>query len=77
MKATPGAVALAFWLGSLQDLSGDELLTTLWGHALDGNRRVILDAGLRAKQLGLIHVRVGGQVTEIDATAVDPFTEAR
>ncbi len=72
---TPGAAAFAFWLGSLEALSGEQLLTTFWARVFDGGRSALLDAAMRARQLGLIHVRVGGQVTEIDATIVDPTGE--
>jgi len=72
---TPGAVAFAFWLGSLEALSGEQLLTTFWARVFDGGRSALLDAAMRARQLGLVHVRVGGQVTEIDATIVDPTGE--
>jgi hypothetical protein len=77
VKPTPGAVAFAFWLGVVQDLSGEELLTTLWAGVLDSSRHALLDVAMRAKQLGLLHVRVGGQVTEIDAASLDPFGEVR
>ena len=75
VQPTPGAVAFAFWLGSLEALSGEQLLTTFWARVFDGGRSALLDAATRARQLGLIHIRVGGQVTEIDATMVDPLLE--
>ena len=72
---TPAAVAFAFWLGSLEALSGEQLLTTFWARVFDGGRSALLDAATRARQLGLIHIRMGGHVTEIDATMVDPLAE--
>lgn len=51
----------------------DELadLTSRWAGVLDGTGRELLPVVLQAKQLGLIHARAGGGVTEIDASRLD------
>lgn len=72
---TPGAVAFALWLGSLQSLAGDELLHTIWVTVLDRSPDAALDLTLRAKQLGLVHARSGGGVVEIDPSGLDAFGE--
>lgn len=76
VTATPGAAAFAFWLGSLEGLTGEQLITTLWASVLDGNRRTLTDCAVRARQLGLIHARVGGQVIEIDPSCLGETAEA-
>jgi len=75
VEPTPGAVAFALWLGSLHSLSGEELLSTPWTCVFDRTPEMLLDTVLRAKQLRLIHARIGGGVVEIDPIAVDPYAE--
>lgn len=72
VEPTPGAVAFALWLGGVQGLAGESLLTSGWAQVLDAPPSRLLDLTLRAKQLGLVHARVGGGVVEIDARALDP-----
>lgn len=71
---TPGALTLALWLGSLEGLSGQALLDTPWTRVLDCTGQRLLPVALQAKQLGLIHVRAGGGVVEIDTSGLDPLT---
>jgi hypothetical protein len=65
---SPGAVAYAVWLGSLQGLEGVNLLTSGWCRVFDGSRQRLLDMALRAKQLGLVRGSVGGDVVHLDPT---------
>lgn len=74
VKPTPGATALAVWLGSLQGLAGEGLLESGWARALDVSPSELLDQVLRAKQLGLLRARVGGGVIEIQSQGLDAFT---
>ena len=69
---TPGAVALALWLGALEGLAGEALLRCRWIRVFDVTPGELMAPMLRAKQLGLIHVRFGGDVVEIDAQRLDP-----
>lgn len=71
VNPTPGAVALALWLGSLEDLAGEQLLRSPWARVLDRSPRELEPLVLRAKQLGLITASIGGGTTEIDATKLD------
>ena len=64
VRPTPGAVAFAIWLGSLQGISGEGLLQTSWSQVLDQSPTDLLDLALRAKQLGLLNARVGGGIVE-------------
>ncbi|MCC6785239.1 MAG: hypothetical protein IT457_20485 [Planctomycetes bacterium] len=69
---TPCSVAFALWLGSLEGLSGEYLLGTLWATALDATPNRLFDCALEAKQLGLLRAVAGGGVREIDVSGLDP-----
>ena len=55
------------WLGSLEGLAGEQLLSCRWAKVLDRVGVEVIEFVLRAKQLGLLHARIGGGVGEIDA----------
>ena len=74
--ATPGAVAYALWLGTLEGLGGEGLLSGRWTAVLDRRGHELLPLVLQAKQLGLLQARVGGGVIEIDASRLDPAWKA-
>ena len=68
---TPGSVAAALWMGELEDLAGEQLLACRWARVLDRAGGGLVEFVLQAKQLGLIHARIGGGVVEIDASRLD------
>lgn len=68
---TPGSLAFAMWMGTLEGLAGEALLGCRWTRVLDRTGRELLPVALQAKQLGLIHARAGGGVVEIDASRLD------
>ena len=63
---TPGATAMALWMGGLEGLAGEQLLSSHWARVLDRSSGQLTEFALQAKQLGLIHARIGGGVVEID-----------
>ncbi|RMH01947.1 MAG: hypothetical protein D6702_10150 [Planctomycetota bacterium] len=71
-QPTPGAVAFALWLGAVEGKAGEDLTTTLWAAALDRPPHRLLDLTLQASRLGLVKARIGGGVTAIDVSALDP-----
>jgi hypothetical protein len=71
VAATPGSLALALWLGSLEDLAGEQLLDTRWTSVFDQSPRALEAVVLRAKQIGLVNANIGGGTTEIDASGLD------
>jgi hypothetical protein len=73
VSPTPGSLAFALWLGSVEGLAGEPLLETRWTRVLDRTGRELLPLALEARQLGLIHARAGAGVVEIDASRLDPF----
>jgi hypothetical protein len=74
---TPGALALALWLGSVEGLAGEQLLRSGWARVLDRGPSELAPLALRAKQLGLIHASIGGGTTEIDASELDALRMER
>ena len=68
---TPGAVALALWMGGREGLAGQQLLGGRWTRILDRSPESLVEFVLQAKQLGLVHARLGGGVVEIDASRID------
>jgi hypothetical protein len=77
VKPSPGPVAAALWLGSLDKLAGEQLLTTRWTRVLDRTGQGLMDTVLEAKQLGVINARAGGGVTEIDVRWLERQTMER
>ena len=69
---TPGAVAMALWLGELQGLAGLSLLDSDWAAVLDRTGPAMLPFALEARRYGLIHARAAGNVVEIDTRRLDP-----
>lgn len=74
---TPSTVAMALWLGTVEGQAGPALLDTQWTRLLDRTGPSLLGVAKQAKQRGLIHLRAGGGITEIDARELDPFTSRR
>ena len=68
---TPGAVAFALWMGGLEGLAGQPLLNSRWPRIFDRSPERLIEFVLQAKQLGLVHARIGGGVIEIDARRID------
>lgn len=72
LAPTPGAVALALWLGEVQGLAGLSLLDSDWAAILDATGPAMLPLALEARRHGLIRARAAGTVVEIDARRLDP-----
>ena len=67
---TPGAVALALWMGGLEGLAGQPLLNSRWPRIFDRSPESLVEFVLQAKKLGLVHARIGGGIVEIDASRI-------
>ena len=63
---TPGAVALACWMGSVEGLGGESLLRSRWAQVLDETGSALEPLVLQARRLGLLQARIGSGVFEID-----------
>jgi hypothetical protein len=76
-QPTPAVVAFALWLGHLGDLAGEDLLTSYWSKTLDRAPVALAELTLEAKRLGLVRASIGGGITDIDPSGLDPLTQAR
>ncbi len=72
---TPGAVAMALWLGELQGFAGLSLLDSDWAAVLDRVGSEMLSLALEARRHGLIRACAAGNVVEIDTHRLDPAVE--
>jgi len=72
VQAPPAAVAFALWLGNAAGFRGEELLTSGWIAALDGTASSARGLALEAKRLGLIDLRISGDVIELGLDRLDP-----
>ncbi len=71
-RPTPGAVALALWLGWLGGRGGGALLDSSWARFLGRSGASLLPLALAASQLGLIRARATADIIEIDPRSLDP-----
>jgi hypothetical protein len=72
ISATPAAVAFALYLGTALGFRGDELLTSGWIKVLDCVPSQALDLAIEAKRLGLLDLRVAGDVFDLNLDRLDP-----
>ncbi len=77
VRPTVGPVVLALWFGSLEGRGGTGLLSSPWTTVLDASGEALIPHVLHARQLGLLHARIGGGVVEIDCRSVDPGPTGR
>lgn len=70
--ATPRLVAFALYLGTGAGLRGDDLLTSGWIKTLDCPPSQALDLAIEAKRLGLLDLRVAGDVFDLSLSRLDP-----
>jgi hypothetical protein len=71
VRATPASLALAVYLGHLAGLRGNELLASGWTAVLDCSISKAQELALEAKRLGLIDLRIGGDVLELNFDRLD------
>lgn len=71
VNPSPGPLAFALWLGTLEGVAGEQLLRSRWARVLDRNAGELEPVVLRAKQLGLVTANIGGGTAEIDASRLD------
>jgi hypothetical protein len=72
VQPTPAAVAFALYLGTALGLRGEELLTSGWIKALDCTPSQALELAIEAKRLGLLDLRVAGDVFDLNLDRLDP-----
>jgi len=71
IEPTPAAVTFALYLGAKLGFRGDELLTSGWIKALDCTPSQALDLAIEAKRLGLLDLRIAGDVFDLNLDRLD------
>ncbi len=71
IEPTPGALALAVWLGAQEGIGGAALLDSRWARVLDRTSRELVEVAFQAQRHGLLEVRRGGGVFAIEAGGLD------
>src|SRR5207249_8782694 len=72
VKATPAAVAFALYVANAAGFHGQEILTSAWLKVLDCTTSNAMELALEAKRIGLIDLRVAGDVFELNLDRLDP-----
>lgn len=74
IEPTPASVAFALWIGEAQGYHGSSALNTIWTAVLDAEGHDLIDLVLAAKRRGLIGAQIGGGLTEIDTSPLNPVS---
>jgi hypothetical protein len=73
VKATPGSLGFALYLGYSVGFRGEELLSSRWVAVLDCTMASARELALDAKRLGLIDLRIAGDVWDLGLQRLDPW----
>ncbi len=73
VRATPGSVAFGLYLGHLVGFRGAALFATGWIALLDCSPAGARELALEAKRIGLIDLRIAGQVIDLVLDRLDPI----
>ncbi len=73
VRATPASVAFALYLARAAGFNVKETLTTGWAKVLDCGPTAALDHAMTAKRLGLIDLRMAGDLIDLRLHRLDPF----
>jgi hypothetical protein len=75
VQPTPRTVAFALYLGAAVGFHGEDLLSSGWLKALDCTPSQALNLAIEAKRLGLLDLRVAGDVFDLSLDRLDPQSE--
>jgi hypothetical protein len=73
VRPTPACVAFALYLAHAAGFAVEESLTTGWLKVLDCGPSAALELATGAKRLGLIDLRVAGDVIDLKLDRLDPY----
>ena len=73
VSATPATIALALFMAQTAGFRGHELLTSGWTDVLDCTPGAVRALAIDAKRVGLIDLRMAGDVFEVDVAGLDPL----
>lgn len=72
VQARPTAMAFALWMGEAAGFRGEDLFRTGWVALLDCSPSAARTLALDAKRLGVIDLRISGDVVELGFDRLDP-----
>ncbi|MEJ7670900.1 MAG: hypothetical protein WKH97_19710 [Casimicrobiaceae bacterium] len=72
VRATPGSVAFGLYLGHAVGFRGAPLFATGWVSLLDCTPASARDLAIEAKRIGLIDLRIAGEVVDLVLDRLDP-----
>lgn len=75
VQASPGTAAFALYLASAVSYRGAEIFLSAWLRVLDCDPSQARAYALEAKRLGLINLRMAGDVVELDVSLLDPLSK--
>jgi hypothetical protein len=73
VQPTPSSVAFALYLARVAGFAVNESLTSGWVKVLDCSASAALDLATSAKRMGLIDLRMAGDVIDLNLNRLDPF----
>ena len=75
VSASPVTAAFALYLADATGYRGGETFTSVWFRILDCDPSQARHFALEAKRLGLVNLRMAGDVVELDVTRLDPASK--
>lgn len=72
IRPTPSAVAFALYLAHAAGLQGEEILSSGWLRVLDCTSSTALELATAAKRMGLLDLRMAGDVFDLKLERLDP-----
>lgn len=73
VSATPATAAFAIYLAHIAGFRGADIFSSAWLQVLDFDPSRARHFALGAKRLGLLDLRMAGDVVELDLTRLDPL----
>lgn len=74
VRPTPVATAFAIYLAYMAGFRGADIFSSAWLRVIDCTPSHARDLALEAKRIGLIDLRMAGDVIELDLSRLDPTT---
>jgi len=75
VSPSPTAVAFAMYLAQVAGFQGEEILSSAWLKVLDCGSSEALELATLAKRIGLLDLRMAGNVFDLNLDRLDPATQ--
>jgi hypothetical protein len=73
VQPTPSSIAFALYLARVAGFAVKESLTSGWIKVLDCSTSAALELAMSAKRMGLIDLRMAGDIIDLNLNRLDPF----